>query len=629
MKSTAPKIRAMKPRAFTTLMVAAIALSACQPSPETRLEVVLNPYQEVDWSVSDRQKANFHTHTTQSDGHYVPHKVVDMYHEQGYSVLALTDHDHVTWPWTEFTSMEASELAWERYQRGDIERPDGYENRDPEMLGMFGPPGNELSRNHHTISLFSEFEAPLEDLHGVLDDMAEFSSQGLAMLAHPTMHWPSWFAPQVGASIPLNPELREVTLGDFTIESWFRTQDTGRNILMGNGGSSDGVLNLELHNDNHIRVYVDPANDDVEGVETTDLSIDPGVPVTDGEWHHLAAVRRGADVILYLNGEEAARTEDTAGAYELLAESFFLGQDHRGGDLAFHGDLDDMRLWGRALSTQELSMQAEGRVPQNRENLLLEFLFEEDQPSEGDHVYMDTGESLSGPNHASNSDEYGPRLTETVAPAIQESSSKALSVKPVEWERVPDNALDMYLDLYQRHRNLVAMEVHNGTRPLDEHPLDKNLWDRLLSTMMPERPVWGTATDDMHEMHHFAGDWVEFPRANNEPEQLRQAFLDGAFYFSSVSVYNGEQPSEDLTPEIVEVDVQADSGIIRVKATENGQPMGEDAYVWVSMEDVVHTGPELDLSTLETDATYVRAEIYGRGGTTYTQPFGLRQVDIE
>lgn len=79
----------------------------------------------------------------------------------------------------------------------------------------------------------------------------------------------------------------------------------------------------------------------------------------------------------------------------------------------------------------------------------------------------------------------------------------------------------------------------------------------------------------------------------------------------------------------MEVDVQADSGIIRVKATENGMPMSEDAYVWVSMEEVVHSGSELDLSKLEKDATYVRAEIYGRGGTTYTQPFGLRQVDVE
>lgn len=624
MKLVAPYVRE-----FTTLFVVAITLSACQPSPETRLEVVLNPYQEVDWSVSERQKANFHTHTTQSDGHYVPHKVVDMYHDQGYSVLALTDHDHVTWPWTEFESMEASELAWERYQRGDIERPDGYENRDPDLLGMFGPPGNELSRNHHTISLFSEFEAPLEDLHGVLDELNAFSSQGLAMLAHPTMHWPSWFAPQVGVRVPLSPEIREVTLGDFTIESWFRTQDTGRNILMGNGGSSDGVLNLELHTDNHIRVYVDPANDDLVGIETTDLSIDPGVPVTDGQWHHLAAVRRGGEVILYLNGEEVSRTDDTAGNYELLAESFYLGQDHRGGDLAFHGDLDDMRLWSRALTSQELLSRAKGEILNNRDNLLLEFLFEEDWQSDRNYMIMDTGEGVSGPYNGDISGDYAPKKTTNISSLLQHSSNQSISVAPVEWERVPDDALAMYLDLYQRHRHLVAMEVHNGTRPIDEHPLDKNLWDRLLSSMMPDRPIWGTATDDMHTMQHFAGDWVEFPMDDNDPEKLRQAFLDGAFYFSSVSLYRGDEPSEEFTPDIVKVDVDSESGIIRVLATENGIPVREDAYVWVSMEEIVHTGSELDISTLDKGATYVRAEIHGSGGTTYTQPFGLRLLEIQ
>jgi hypothetical protein len=243
----------------------------CESAPA--LEVALNPYEQVDWEVTDRQKANFHTHTTQSDGHFVPHKVVDMYVDQGYAVLAITDHDHVTWPWTAFEEMQASRLSWNRYRAGQIERPDGYENRDPDLLGIYGPPGNELSRNHHTISLFSEFEAPLKDLHGVLGDMAAFSDQGLAMLAHPAMHWPGWFAPETGLRIPLQPSIRQVTRGDFTLESWFRTQDRGRNILMGNfAPGRAGSLNLELHTDNRIRVYIQPPSG--EGVSTVDLNVE-------------------------------------------------------------------------------------------------------------------------------------------------------------------------------------------------------------------------------------------------------------------------------------------------------------------------------------------------------------------
>jgi hypothetical protein len=136
-------------------------------------------------------------------------------------------------------------------------------------------------------------------------------------------------------------------------------------------------------------------------------------------------------------------------------------------------------------------------------------------------------------------------------------STRALAFAPFEWESVPDNALAMYLDLYRTHRHLIAMEVHNGTRPLSEYPLDRNLWDRLLSELMPGRPVWGTATDDMHSMRHFAGDWVEFPMAGNSAEEVRQAMLDGAFYFASTSIHGGSEPSVERTPVLTSVRVVA------------------------------------------------------------------------
>lgn len=37
-------------------------------------------------------KANLHTHTTLSDGKYTPQEVIDLYRNEGYDVLALSDH---------------------------------------------------------------------------------------------------------------------------------------------------------------------------------------------------------------------------------------------------------------------------------------------------------------------------------------------------------------------------------------------------------------------------------------------------------------------------------------------------------------------------------------------------------
>ncbi len=58
---------------------------------------------------------------------------------------------------------------------------------------------------------------------------------------------------------PLEGDIKKVTLADFALGAWFRTTDTGRNIIMGNyGDASDGHLNLELHTDNRVRLFINP-----------------------------------------------------------------------------------------------------------------------------------------------------------------------------------------------------------------------------------------------------------------------------------------------------------------------------------------------------------------------------------
>lgn len=40
-------------------------------------------------------KANLHTHSTNSDGRLTPEQLKDLYKSNGYSILAITDHEHV------------------------------------------------------------------------------------------------------------------------------------------------------------------------------------------------------------------------------------------------------------------------------------------------------------------------------------------------------------------------------------------------------------------------------------------------------------------------------------------------------------------------------------------------------
>lgn len=160
------KIRnALLCRLLALLVVIGLLLAGCAGDSGTVLAantLVVNPYAGVDWDTATHHRANLHTHTTQSDGAMDPAQVIVEYANRGYTILALTDHNRCTWPWIEF-------------------------GRDPEHWGMLAIPGNELSRHHHTGSLFCELETSETDHDAALEEVA--GQGGLAILYHPGRYW--------------------------------------------------------------------------------------------------------------------------------------------------------------------------------------------------------------------------------------------------------------------------------------------------------------------------------------------------------------------------------------------------------------------------------------------------------
>ncbi|HSV31455.1 MAG TPA: hypothetical protein VLH40_05460 [Atribacteraceae bacterium] len=136
-----------------------------QGKDKTRL--IVNPYAGVDWSAIHRCKANFHAHTTRSDGRMTPAEVIDAYCDAGYAILAITEHDHysedMTWPWT----------RW---------------NRDPEEMGMIAIPGNELFQIHDVGSYWNDYMGSPSggDEDEVIEGLQEVAARGgLGMFFHP------------------------------------------------------------------------------------------------------------------------------------------------------------------------------------------------------------------------------------------------------------------------------------------------------------------------------------------------------------------------------------------------------------------------------------------------------------
>lgn len=125
---------------------------------------------------------------------------------------------------------------------------------------------------------------------------------------------------------------------------------------------------------------------DIEKVERFPRSkgglIDLNVPADkfkintrDGEWHHLLATRDENGVQLYLDGKLVDTLESELTPFDLAGEFYFLGRDSRKGRTRFKGDLDDIRIWQRALTPEEISASAQAKPVSNREGLLAEYTF--------------------------------------------------------------------------------------------------------------------------------------------------------------------------------------------------------------------------------------------------------------
>ena len=152
-----------------------------------------NPYEQIEWQTVNYYDANLHTHTRFSDGSFDPHEVIDKYHDLGYHILALTDHDkhHIDdprtlYPWTNFNDIyfEIKDKINPRYDETFGERVnEEWQNRDPELLGMLALEGSELSGGHHIGSYMNDYAGVSVDEHVMLSEVGD--RDGLAMFFHP------------------------------------------------------------------------------------------------------------------------------------------------------------------------------------------------------------------------------------------------------------------------------------------------------------------------------------------------------------------------------------------------------------------------------------------------------------
>ena len=174
-----------------------------------------------------------------------------------------------------------------------------------------------------------------------------------------------------------NPDALNFGSNDWTLVGWLNTTRTGlgdenEGTVFGNGGDWTGGIRYTL--------VLSEGN--IEGVPTLvidDNAAPPGssfnkqvlvasTAVNDGNWHHVAGVRAGGQMRIYVDGVmEGARSfnpsYDVTGIDQLPA---YIGAitDNRDGQVFknFDGRLDDIALWNEALSAENIQALADGSV---------------------------------------------------------------------------------------------------------------------------------------------------------------------------------------------------------------------------------------------------------------------------
>jgi len=140
-----------------------------------------------------------------------------------------------------------------------------------------------------------------------------------------------------------------------TIEAWIKTTQTGieHNILSWGNSSSTIGDNIQLRIDDGKLTF--GMRDFGDGYDNGWVAITSNQHINTGIWMHIAVVKDGTGVQLYING-----VADNSGTINktMNTDRFILGHFYEVGmvdvDMAFDGEMDEVRIWHSARSAWEI-----------------------------------------------------------------------------------------------------------------------------------------------------------------------------------------------------------------------------------------------------------------------------------
>ena len=188
-----------------------------------------------------------------------------------------------------------------------------------------------------------------------------------------------------------------VTTTEFTVAAWANQYGEGGGIEKNNrifsqrdNSVGDNRSGIGLHTDNGSHAAAGIRSDS----GSTQVLYAPRKPY--GEWHHYAMTVDSEDFIFYIDGVEVSRTSNNqSGVYTTSIDHVYIGRYMYSGLLkgSFNGAMDDVRIYDRALSAEEIQMIMHTRPEIDEPNLVGYWDFDE---GEGQVAYDMSGSGNDG-----------------------------------------------------------------------------------------------------------------------------------------------------------------------------------------------------------------------------------------
>jgi hypothetical protein len=184
---------------------------------------------------------------------------------------------------------------------------------------------------------------------------------------------PIWTTGKLGSALSFDGVNDYVTVpsssslditGSFTLSAWTRfTNTTNYGFIVSK--SEGGANGYELFRDTgngRLRFSIGNASG-----STVDPYFDIATPsgYNDGQWHHVAAVYgKGVKARMSVDGVNVVTSgNNPSAAVGLTTSNLLIGSRGLGGGIPFQGDIDDIRIYNRALAQSEIQTLANPVTP--------------------------------------------------------------------------------------------------------------------------------------------------------------------------------------------------------------------------------------------------------------------------